>query len=241
MTVLDEMVAAARARELPGGELRVRGPSRFADALRRPHRTTLRIIAEVKRASPSQGVIREEADPVAIARRYEADGAAAISVLTEPTRFAGSFDDLRAVAAAVSIPVLCKDFIDRPEHLRAAAVCGASSALLMVRVVGRRLQSLLDAAREYGLEPLVEVHAADELAIALATDARIIGVNNRDLGTLRIDRAHGESILATVPRDRIRIAESGYECTEDVAGLDADAVLVGTALMRDPALLGRLR
>ncbi len=240
MSVLDELVATARTRALPEGEVPLRGPSRFADALLRLPGGRIRVIAEVKRGSPSQGSIRLDADAVQVACAYVRQGAAAISVLTEPTRFGGSFEDLRAVAAAVSVPVLCKDFIDRPEHLRAAAVCGASAALLMVRVVGARLQALIDVARGYGMEPLVEVHSADELRIALASTARVIGVNNRDLSTLRIDRRAGESVLAAVPNDRIRVAESGYAGVEDIIGLDADAVLIGTALMRDSTLLGRM-
>lgn len=238
--MIDELVAAARNRTLPDLEPGQRPPSRFAEALWRFSGRPIRVIAEVKKASPSQGAIRPDADPVAVARGYEVDGAAAISVLTEPTRFGGSFDDLRAVAAVVQVPVLCKDFIDRPAHLRAAAALGASSALLMVRVVGRRLQAMIDAARGWGLEPLVEVHDAEELSIALDSDAKVIGVNNRDLATLHIDRARGEALLARIPTSRVRVAESGYDRAEDIAGIDADAVLIGTALMRDPGLLRRI-
>lgn len=238
--MIEELVAAARRRPLPDLHPGARPPSRFAESLWRFSGRPIRVIAEVKKASPSQGAIRPDADVVAVARGYQVDGAAAISVLTEPTRFGGSFDDLRAVAGTVEVPVLCKDFIDRPEHLRVAAALGASSALLMVRVVGRRLQSMIDAARSWGLEPLVEVHDAEDLAIALDSDAKVIGVNNRDLATLRIDRARGEALLARVPTSRVRVAESGYDHADEIAGIDADAVLVGTALMRDPGLLRRI-
>lgn len=238
--MIDALVAAAHARPLPDLDPGARPPSRFAEALWRFSGRPIRVIAEVKKASPSQGAIRPDADVVQVARGYEVDGAAAISVLTEPTRFGGSFDDLRAVAGTVGVPVLCKDFIDRPEHLRVAAALGASSALLMVRVVGRRLQAMLDAARRWGLEPLVEVHDGEDLALALDSDAKIIGVNNRDLRTMQIDRARGEALLARVPTSRVRVAESGYDRAEDLARIDADAVLIGTALMRDPGLLRRI-
>ncbi len=237
MTVLDELVAAAAARPLPPGEAPARPPSDFAARLRRPIGAPIRVIAEVKRASPSQGAIRPGASALAVARGYEANGAAAISVLTEPTRFGGHYDDLASVSAAVEVPTICKDFVVKEDQLRVAALLGARSVLLMVRVVNERLQGLLNAARALGLEPLVEVHDEWELELALGTDALVIGVNNRDLSTLQIDRARGEALLARVPRDRVRVAESGYGGPESVAHLDCDAVLVGTSLMRDPGWL----
>ncbi len=237
MTVLDELVAAAAARPLPPGEPLPRLPSDFAARLRRPIGAPIRVIAEVKRASPSQGAIRPGASAAEVARRYEADGAAAISVLTEPTRFGGHYDDLASVSAAVELPTICKDFVVREDQLRVAALLGARSVLLMVRVVKERLQGLVHAARALGLEPLVEVHDEWELELALRTDAQVIGVNNRDLSTLQIDRARGEALLARVPRDRVRVAESGYDGPASVAHLDCDAVLVGTSLMRDPSWL----
>ncbi|MBM4390204.1 MAG: hypothetical protein FJ090_03705, partial [Deltaproteobacteria bacterium] len=237
MTVLDELVAAAAARPLPPGEPAPRPASDFAACLRRPIGAPIRVIAEVKRASPSQGAIRPGASAVEVAGQYAADGAAAVSVLTEPTRFGGHFDDLAAVSAAVDLPTICKDFVVKEDQLRVAALLGARSVLLMVRVVRERLQGLLHAARALGLEPLVEVHDEWELDLALRTDAQVIGVNNRDLSTLRIDRARGEALLARVPRDRVRVAESGYDGPGSVAHLDCDAVLVGTSLMRDPGWL----
>lgn len=233
-SVLQALVEAARARPLPAGEPPPRPPSDFAARLRRPPGAPIRVVAEVKRASPSLGPIVPGADPVAVARHYEASGAAAVSVLTEPTRFGGSFDDLVAVSAAVDAPTLCKDFVVSEAQLRAAALCGARAVLLMVRVVGEALPRLVAAARALGLEPLVEIHDPWELPLALASNATVIGVNNRDLATLEIHRERGEALLAAIPRDRVRVAESGYQGPDDVAHLDADAVLVGTALMRNP-------
>jgi indole-3-glycerol phosphate synthase len=237
VNVLDELVTAARLRELPPPRVPDRRPPPLLAALARPTGAPIRVIAEVKRASPSQGVIRADADAVATARAYEAAGAAAISVLTEPTRFGGSFDDLAAVADAVSVPVLCKDFITTEAHILAATGCGAAGVLLIARAIPRALDRLVEAALASGVEALVEVHDELDLARALATPARLIGVNHRDLATLRLDRAKGEALLALVPPDRVRVAESGYEDAGAMRGAPADAVLVGTALMRDATLL----
>ena len=237
MTVLDELVSAARRRELPPPRIPDRPAASLLDALRRAVGAPIRVIAEVKRASPSRGVIRADADAVATALAYEAAGAAAVSVLTEPTRFGGSFDDLVAVAGAVAIPVLCKDFVTTEAHILAAAGCGAAGVLLIARAIPRGLDHLVEAALAAGIEPLVEVHDDVDLARALATAARLIGVNHRDLATLHIDRSRGEGLLNRVPPDRVRVAESGYEDPATMRAAPADAVLVGTALMRNPALL----
>jgi len=165
----------------------------------------LHVIAEIKRSSPSAGAIagRDE-DIVARARAYEAGGAAAISVLCEPHWFGGSVDDLRAVRAAVSIPVLAKEFVVEPiqlPHLRAA---GADIVLLLaVLHPAKRLSKLVDRALEIGLEPLVEAHDQRELERALATNARLIGINNRDLRTLEVDTDRAIRLRTLVPEDRL--------------------------------------
>jgi tryptophan synthase beta subunit len=202
----------------------------------------LHVIAEIKRRSPSAGDIASaDEDIVARARAYESGGAAAISVLCEPHWFGGSIDDLRAVRAAVSIPVLAKDFVVEPiqlPHLRAA---GADLVLLLaVLHPAKRLARLVDRALEIGLEPLVEAHDEKELARALATTARIIGLNNRDLRTLDVDTERAVRLRALVPDDRIVVGESGVRDAATVAAWRAvgfDAALVGEALVRsaDPA------
>jgi indole-3-glycerol phosphate synthase len=205
------------------------------------------VVAEVKRRSPSAGVIREDLDPRERAALYARHGASAISVLTDPTHFGGSVDDLRAAAERVRVPLLRKDFILDELQVMEARAAGAAAVLLIVRALSPdRLSALLACARAVGLEALVEVHTAAELDRALAADARIIGVNSRDLDTFRIDVAGAWELLARVPADRVAVAESGMQGSDDVeraALAGADAVLVGTALSAapDPAgLLGRL-
>ncbi len=205
-------------------------------------------IAEVKRRSPSRGEIRPGADPVAIAQSYEAAGAAAISVLTDLPRFGGSLDDLRAVRAAVDIPVVRKDFLVSPRMVREARVATADSCLLIVAMLSdEELVACMDEARRLGMEPLVEVHDGPELDRALAAGVRILGVNNRDLHSLAIDLATSETLLARVPAGVVKVAESGIHTVADrdrMRAAGADALLVGTSLMTAPdpgAALAALR
>ncbi|MBB5235287.1 indole-3-glycerol phosphate synthase TrpC [Deinococcus budaensis] len=194
----------------------------------------LALIAEVKRASPSQGAIAP-LDPAGAARAYQAGGAAALSVLTEPRHFGGSPEALRAVVAAVSLPVLRKDFVVHPAMLREAAEWGASAALLMVSVLGAATGAYLEVAHRLGLDALVEVHDEAELEIALAAGAGIIGVNNRDLRSLEIDLGVSPRLIRRAREagfTGLLVAESGYRTPAelaDVRGL-ADAVLVGSSL-----------
>ncbi len=208
------------------------------DALQRD---TVTIIAEIKRQSPSVGVINASIDAAEQARRYAAGGAGAISVLTEPHRFGGSSEDLANVAAAVSIPVLKKDFHVAPVQLYEARALGASAALLIVRALEpERLRDLLAVALSIGLEALVEVRDEDELDIALAAGAALVGVNNRDLESLVIDPFTVCRIIPLVPRSVPAVAESGMSSRADVdraAACGADGVLVGSAISSaaDPA------
>lgn len=209
-------------------------------ALRRP---TIALIAEVKRRSPSAGSINEGLDPADRAALYAAQGAAAISVLTDAPFFGGSLDDLRAVQARVDVPVLRKDFILAEEQLLEARAAGAAAALLIVRaLVPARLAGLLRFAASLGLEALVEVHTRAEVDVALEAGALIVGVNSRDLDTFRVDPAAAWALLSAVPADRVAVAESGMATAADVraaAAAGADAVLIGTALSAapDPAAL----
>jgi indole-3-glycerol phosphate synthase/phosphoribosylanthranilate isomerase len=200
----------------------------------------LRGIAEVKRRSPSAGDLRPDADPAALAKAFEESGAAAVSILVDE-RFGGSFDDLAAARAATTVPLLAKGFFDDQGDLLQARIAGADAALLLLRDLEDEQASLmLSGGRELGLDLLVEAHDADELERAVALDADIIGVNARDLGTFAIDRATQLALVATAPRDRVIVAESAIgnramAAEAELAG--ADAILVGSALMRadDPA------
>ena len=193
------------------------------------------VIAECKRRSPSRGVLRAEYDPVSIARGYEANGAAAISVLTEPTFFDGSLDHLTAIAKAVGVPILRKDFIvDRYQILEARAA-GASAVLLIVAALSAsELKTLHAHATEAGLDVLVEVHGLDELPAALDAGARIVGVNNRNLRTLAVSTDVSEQFIATLPRDVVAVAESGLKSSEDLTRLRKagyHAFLIGERFM----------
>jgi len=198
------------------------------------------VIAEVKRASPSKGNINRELDLASRVKAYEEGGAAAISVLTEPSRFAGSNEDLLLARGSVSVPLLKKDFHVGVLQLFEARAIGASAALVIVRAVPpARLYDLIRAAADIGLEILVEVRDERELDLALSLNANLIGVNNRNLETLEIDAGTSLRILPLIPRDVVAVAESGVKSAADVkrvAAAGADAVLVGSELSasRDP-------
>ena len=204
---------------------------RFAAALQAPG---LGAIAEVKRRSPSAGDLRPDADPARLAPSFEGAGAAAVSVLVDE-RFGGSWDDLRAARATTTLPLLAKGFFSTREHLETAREAGADAALLLLR-------DLDDATAEElmktpGLDFLVEAHDAQELERAQNLGAEVIGLNARDLSTFEIDRATQLQLVARVPRDRVVVAESGIANRAQAAAAElagADAVLVGSALMRSP-------
>ncbi len=202
---------------------------------------TVGIVAEIKRRSPSQGVIRPDLDPVSHAHAYQQGGAVGISVLTDDVHFGGSLDDLGRVAAAVSVPVLRKDFIIDELQLLEALAAGASAVLLIARILTpQQLASLRSVAGALNLWTLVEVHEERELERALAVAPTAIGVNARDLDTFKMDPRAADQLIASVPSDVITVAESGIESRTDVervAGSGADFALVGTSVARqdDPA------
>jgi len=216
---------------LPGPAIARLARPAFATALSRPG---VSVIAEVKRSSPSQGHIRQ-LDPVAVARAYAQAGAAAVSVLTESRHFGGELAHLRAVAEAVRLPLLRKDFVVHPAQLAEASAAGASAALLIAAVLGDALPAYLSYAAGIGLECLVEVHDRAQLAQAMSAGARVIGVNNRDLRSLDVDLSLAPRLLRAARGagyEGLLVAESGYRerrQLEALAGL-ADAVLVGTSL-----------
>ncbi len=210
-------------------------PPDWLAALRGP---TLAVIAEVKRRSPSAGAIAPGVDPAAYARACVGGGARAISVLTDEVHFGGSLADLDAVASAVSVPLLRKDFILDPVQLHESRAAGASAVLLIVRALDpAQLVDLSAAARALGLARLVEVHTLDELERAVSLEPETIGVNSRDLTTFRVQLEGAEAVLRAVPPDVTAVAESGIATRSDVervAAWGADAILVGTALARAP-------
>jgi indole-3-glycerol phosphate synthase len=203
----------------------------FARSLARPD---VAVIAEVKRQSPSKGVINAGIDAASQARAYASGGAAALSILTEPAEFGGSVADLVAARSVTSIPALKKDFHVHPIQALEARAAGASAMLLIARALAPdRLRELADSAAEHGVEILVEIRSEAELDDALAVDATVIGVNARDLETLVIEPAVTERLMRLIPHDRIAIAESGVSGRADVeraAALGADAVLVGSSI-----------
>ena len=246
--LLEAIVAATRARvdaamsREPGAVLERRAMARtpraseFAERLSR--RGSVNVIAECKRRSPSRGVLRVAYEPAAIAAGYEAAGAAAISVLTEPGFFDGSLDHLVRVREAVSIPLLRKDFIIDEYQLLEARAAGADAILLIVAALDdRTLATLSKAARDLGLAALVEVHSAGECRRAIDAGAGIIGVNNRNLRTLEVDLDASREIAAIIPGDAIGISESGLKTAADLQSMQAlgyRAFLMGERFMIAP-------
>jgi indole-3-glycerol phosphate synthase len=244
VSVLDEIIEGVRAdlaerqRETSLDDLKARAEQAPAprDALAALRGQGVGVIAEVKRSSPSKGALAAIADPAALARDYEAGGAKIISVLTEGRRFGGSLADLADVRASVDIAVLRKDFIVTSYQLWEARAYGADVALLIVAALDQdALVSLVERAESIGLLPLVEAHTEEEVARAVDAGAKVIGINARDLKTLRVDRDVFARLAPLVPKDVVRIAESGVRGPHDLlayASAGADAVLVGESLVR---------
>ncbi|WP_148413055.1 indole-3-glycerol phosphate synthase [Haloferax sp. KTX1] len=220
------------ARERPGGETRVSVDARsFPEAVAETEAAgRVPVIAEVKPTSPTTEGVRED-DPVELAREMVAGGATALSVLTEPEHFGGSAESLRRIREAVDVPVLRKDFVMHEGQLD---VVESDLVLLIARFVGEDLPDLVEAARDRGFQPLVEVHTREELTAALAAGADIVGINNRDLGKLEVDLGTFEELAPEAPEDVLLVAESGVKTVDDARRMreaGADALLVGTAIM----------
>ena len=245
--ILDRIVAVkhAEVRALRGRASELRGramdmpPARgFAAALRRPGE--VRLLAEVKRRSPSAGEIRPGADPVDVALAYQDGGAAALSVLTDRDFFGGELGFLERVRAAVDLPVLRKDFVVDALQLAEARAAGADAVLLIARILpGGRLAELHAEARAMGMDVLVEVHDEEEMGRAAGAGATLVGVNNRDLATFTTDLGLSVRLAALAPAGATLVAESGIRTAADVDLLGSagfDAILVGESLMRQPDL-----
>lgn len=244
MSILDEIVRN-RERELSSiitaqraAEIRDRAkdcpPGRdVGTALQGPD---VAIIAEVKKSSPSMGEIAPDIDPSALAAEYEQNGAAAVSVLTEKTYFGGSLEDLQAVRPRVDIPLLRKDFIIAPYQIFEARVAGADMVLLIVAAIHRSmLETMIGLSHELGMTALVEAHTGDEVTEALHAGAQLIGINNRDLNTMEVSLDTFEELARGVPAECVLVSESGIRHRSDVervAKAGADAVLVGTSLIK---------
>ena len=248
-TVLDRILDARRAavdhrkRVLPETALKygVKAASPLRDFAAALSRDAVNVIAELKPASPSRGVIRDPFDPVALARSLAAAGAAALSVLTEPEFFGGSLKNMRDARKEIAPPVLRKDFIFDSWQVWESRANDADSFLLIVAALDdRTLRELIALGRQLGMEPLIEVHTARELDRALAAEARIIGVNNRDLRTLEVRLETSLELIGLIPDQCIAVAESGLSTNADLVALrnaGFDAFLIGEHLMRadDPA------
>ena len=237
-----ELKADGIAAGLARLSAQIPAPADFRAALV-AHRVTL--IAECKERSPSGGWLQRPYDPVGLARRYVANGAAALSILTEPEFFGGSLDHLRAIRAAVAVPLLCKDFIVDPVQVMAARAAGADAVLLIVAILDDvRLRDLLAVSHSYGMEALVEVHDESEVERAIQVDAAIIGINNRDLATMRTVKDTTARLRPLIPAGHVVVSESGIDSRADIDALErlgVDAALVGESLLRAPDLEAKVR
>lgn len=246
-TILDKIVAAKRReiderqvqqpiQQLEAAVAAAPPPRDFFAALSQPG--AIRLIAEVKKASPSKGLIRPDFKPIEVARTYEQHGAACISVLTDDPYFQGSLDHLRAVRREVSLPVLRKDFILDPYQLLEARAAGADAVLLIAECLDDcGLRSLHNRSLELGMTPLVELYEPANLPRVLAAGATLIGVNNRDLRTFEVDLEHTLRMREQIPDECLLVGESGIRTRADVLRLEqagVDAILVGETLMASP-------
>ena len=254
--ILDQIVTdnlrelEARKRSFPLEELKRVAleqppPLDFASALRGDR---IQLIAEVKKASPSRGIIRPDFNPVEIAKTYANNGASAISVLTESKYFQGSLNHLRDVRNALEnkrLPLLRKDFLSDPYQIYESRAYGADSLLLIVAILGPgKLKELLELSHQLNMSCLAEIHNEVELEIALGSGARIIGINNRDLNTFTVDLTTTERLRPLIPQDRIVVSESGIKSRSDMETLmkwGVDAVLIGESLMSAPNIATRMK
>ncbi len=242
---------AARKHAIPPSEIEdiakhAPAPRGFTDAITKKIAAgDYALIAEIKRASPSKGLIREDFDPATLAKAYADGGATCLSVLTDEPYFMGKDAYLNEAKDAVALPVLRKDFMLEPYQIYESRALGADCVLLIMAAVSDpEAQDLVDAAQALGMNTLVEVHDEDELERASALTARLLGINNRNLKTLEVDLATAERLLPRVPKDKIAVAESGLNAPADLARMSAagaNCFLVGESLMRQPDVAAATR
>jgi len=252
--MLDDIVATKQQEvenakaELPFEDLKARLANHltersFSKAIQQPGKLSL--IAELKRKSPSRGMLRERFDPVSLAQQLQGAGASALSVLTDETYFGGHLDFLRDAKQFTEVPVLRKDFVVDPYQVYEAAFYEADAVLLIVRLLTEEELSLcMQAADKLGMEPVVEVHSEHELKMALRSGAHVIGINHRDLATFQIDPTLAAKLVPQIPAGKGIIAESGIQKPEDVKrmkSLGVHAVLIGEALMAAPDPAAKVR
>jgi indole-3-glycerol phosphate synthase len=234
---IDDAKSKTSLSELKSKMEHVPGPSMFEEAIKRSGNGPIKVISEIKKASPSKGLIRADFDPVDIAKIYQEKGASAISVLTEEDFFQGSIEYIKQVKDVTTIPVLRKDFIIDEYQIYEARVNGADVVLLIAAILSRgQVDDYLNMAQETGLSVLFEVHNSKELDLGLSIDVPIIGINNRNLDTLQVDLNTTIEMLKDIPPDKIVVTESGISNRKDVELFEktrVDAVLIGTALMKE--------
>lgn len=217
--------------------------SQFRKNISRPHHINL--IAEIKKASPSKGILRGDFNPVKIAITYQANGASAISVLTDERFFEGRLEYVTKVRENVSIPILRKDFFIDEYQIYETVAAGADAILLICEILSiAEMTKFYNIATELGLDALVEVHSEEDIEKALAIDAAIIGINNRDLHTFKVDLGVTQRLIRLIPKDRVIVSESGIKCYEDVMflrSLGVNAVLIGEAFMEAGDIGAKMR
>lgn len=237
MDILEELTALRRED--------VEKSSKVRDVVAAFKAPGIHVIGELKKASPSEGLIRADFDPTALALELRDAGATMLSVLAEPHKFLGGEENVRLARAAVDLPILFKDFVSTRYQILRARACGADVVLLIAAVLDdRTLSELLAYVRELGMEALVETHTEAEIERAVKLGAKIIGVNCRDLRTFKTDPAITAALIRLIPEDRVRIAESGLKTHDDilkVKAAGADGFLIGTTLMRAPSPGAKLR
>ncbi|MDQ3930118.1 MAG: indole-3-glycerol phosphate synthase TrpC [Chloroflexota bacterium] len=251
MSILAEIIANKReevsfrklARPLPGilAQLHRAAPPRdFRVALSDPSRRAPRVIAEIKRRSPSKGALRPDLDPAQVASVYQRNGAAALSVLADGRYFGGSMDDLSVVSMWTSLPVLCKEFVVDAYQVYEARLAGADAVLLLASVLDvEQLRAFREIAESLGMSALVEVHSESELLAALHSGAGIVGINNRDLRNFEVSLDTTRRLLPLIPPHVVTVSESGIRDTSDretMSALGVDALLVGEGLLTSPDL-----
>ncbi len=255
MSILDEIVDAKKRRLkdtkvlLPFSEVKARAldrrPTRsFLSAIKREDNERIRFIGELKKASPSKGLLREDFAPLEIASLYQQKGASAVSVITEEDYFQGSIQYLRDVSRILKIPVLRKDFIFDDYQIYEASAFGADAVLLIAAILSRtQAEELYHLASELGLDVLFEVHHWKELDMVLLVDPPIIGINNRDLKTLKVDVNRTLELLKDIPEDKVIVSESGISTRRDVElfqGTRVDALLIGTVFMEADSIENKI-